>query len=136
MPTKDIEKRRAKWRRKYYSLKRRRPEKLKEKYIRSAKKIKQRNNTIHYRFIQYKNSAKKRNLKFDIDESFFIDNINGKCFYCGDNICGIGIDRIDNSIGYTKENICLCCKMCNRSKNKYTIDEFINMCKKVAKRFK
>ena len=36
-----------------------------------------------------------------------------------------GIDRLDNSVGYTKENCVPCYKMCNYAKNKFTMEEFL-----------
>lgn len=37
-----------------------------------------------------------------------------------------GIDRIDNSKGYTKENSITACKQCNISKSTYSQQDFIN----------
>jgi hypothetical protein len=35
-----------------------------------------------------------------------------------------GVDRIDNSIGYTKENCVPCCTICNWAKSNRGVDEF------------
>lgn len=39
------------------------------------------------------------------------------CFYCGKSLIetetGAGLDRIDNSKGYTFDNVLPCCRMCN-----------------------
>jgi hypothetical protein len=42
-----------------------------------------------------------------------------KCYYCnGDlNEMGIGLDRLDNTIGYLKNNVVPCCDKCNRLKH-------------------
>ena len=53
------------------------------------------------------------------------------CFYCGENEKRIGIDRIDNSIGYTKENSVSCCKICNYMKRTMTKEDFLNHIKKI-----
>ena len=55
------------------------------------------------------------------------------CKYCGDNIETIGLDRINNNIGYNKKNLVSCCSICNYAKRKMDKDKFINHCKKVAK---
>ena len=35
-----------------------------------------------------------------------------------------GIDRLDSSLGYTKDNIVTCCKICNYAKNKMKFEDF------------
>lgn len=69
----------------------------------------------------YKKRACNKKLEFDV---LMCD---AKCKYC--NFKGdIGIDRIDNSIGYISNNIVSCCKVCNVMKNKYSVDNFLNKC--------
>lgn len=53
-----------------------------------------------------------------------IDNILLKpCIYCGDTH-RIGCDRIDNTLGHTKNNVVPCCIECNTARNNYfTYDE-------------
>jgi 5-methylcytosine-specific restriction endonuclease McrA len=58
---------------------------------------------------------------------------NGTCHYCGNKIIGVGLDRIDSSIGYTIENCVPCCKDCNIMKNAKGYDEFIQKCKQIVK---
>lgn len=36
-----------------------------------------------------------------------------------------GVDRVDSSRGYDKENIVPCCKICNRSKSDMSESDFI-----------
>lgn len=59
------------------------------------------------------------------------------CFYCGNmgksvyrhsgcNFQYTGIDRLNNDLGYFKENCVSCCIICNRAKNKLTKEQFIN----------
>jgi len=48
------------------------------------------------------------------------------CEYCGKEInsTGVSLDRLDNSGGYTKDNVVPCCGPCNKIKNIYlTHDE-------------
>ena len=48
------------------------------------------------------------------------------CYYCGksfDQLSG-WLDRIDNNIGYKKDNILPCCKFCNKLRGEIlTVDE-------------
>ena len=90
-------------------------------------------NTVNGKYSQYKSGAKKRGLIFDISIQEFTVLITSLCYYCGCN--GGGIDRVDNSMGYIKDNSVPCCYVCNRMKFNYTIEEFINNCKNVAKNY-
>ena len=51
------------------------------------------------------------------------------CYYCG----GIpsGYDRVDNSIGYRRDNIVPCCGTCNMMKYTSSVKDFINQIKKI-----
>ena len=80
----------------------------------------------------YKRGARKRNLEFELTLEYFKENWNKKCKYCGSDIKGVGFDRVDNSKGYTIENIVNCCEMCNRMKLNYSEEDFINQCIKIA----
>jgi hypothetical protein len=79
--------------------------------------------------LQYKNNAKKRNLKFQLSNNQLKQLFCRPCFYCnsppittisGNRTNGSftynGIDRIDNNKGYTIDNCISCCKICNRAK--------------------
>lgn len=46
------------------------------------------------------------------------------CIYCGGDTNG-GLDRIDNTSGYSKENSAPCCRMCNYMKKNYTTEDFL-----------
>ena len=35
-----------------------------------------------------------------------------------------GVDRVDNSLGYIKENCVACCKICNNAKSTLSISEW------------
>lgn len=80
----------------------------------------------------YKRNARKRGLIFDIHKEKFVKLINGKCIYCGEEIAR-GIDRKDNSKGYTIKNCVSCCKICNLMKNAHSEKDFINKIKQIAK---
>jgi hypothetical protein len=89
-------------------------------------------------YARYKCAARKRNITFNISLEDFIEIAKQDCFYCGigakqeikdKNYNGIfihnGIDRINSSLGYSKENCVSCCKQCNFAKLDYTHEEFL-----------
>ena len=95
-------------------------------------------------FGNYKRNAIKRGYSFDIDISYFKTLIRRDCYYCGTppnqklhkNNCkeGLiynGIDRKDNSIGYTIENCVSCCKFCNLAKNRFNASELLDWIKRL-----
>lgn len=43
-----------------------------------------------------------------------------------------GIDRIDNALGYTLDNIVPCCRTCNFMKQTSNQKDFINKCKQIS----
>lgn len=91
----------------------------------------------------YKRNAKKANRKFLLPDEEFRELITSKCYYCGkkpsestDNysagvIAYNGLDRIDNSRGYTLDNVRPCCPMCNFIKNRNSEAEFLSMVKAI-----
>lgn len=88
------------------------------------------------RYSTYKYGAKIRNLFFSLTFEEFESFWSKPCYYCGDIIVGIGLDRKDSSLGYQKGNIVSCCSRCNYAKKNQTEAEFISMCKKVTEKFK
>jgi len=95
----------------------------------------------------YKSTAKRRNHDFDLSKEKFIELIHQNCYYCGvkpsncfkiyeDVFYYSGLDRVDSSKGYTKNNIVPCCKKCNRGKSDLSVDEFKNHALKMAKHLK
>ncbi len=45
-----------------------------------------------------------------------------------------GVDRVDSSRGYVKDNVVSCCKHCNLAKRDRTAEDFIKHCRKVVLR--
>ncbi len=93
----------------------------------------------------YKNGAADRELRFDLSDEEFWQLTSGDCYYCGTepkqlsrkgSVSGAytynGIDRKDNSIGYTMSNCVSCCKVCNFSKRTSSDIEFTQHCCKIA----
>jgi len=95
----------------------------------------------------YESNARKRNISFDISFEQFLDLAKQNCYYCGSapsnkyssranngDFIYQGIDRKDNTKGYTVENCVSCCKICNRAKDTMTYQEFIEWINKVHKK--
>ena len=96
----------------------------------------------------YKLGAKKRGYNFELTGEQFNAIILMNCYYCGSpplNKCKSkqlqqpdgpfmysGVDRFDNSKGYTVSNCVPSCAYCNRMKsNIMSGDDFINHCSKI-----
>lgn len=62
---------------------------------------------------------------------------NNRFFHTGNNGDYIynGLDRIENTKGYTIDNVVPCCIQCNRSKTDMTIKEFESWVQRVYKHF-
>lgn len=86
----------------------------------------------------YKRKAKSRNLVFDLTIDVFRLLTKQVCKYCGREPHRInkvnkrvgeyvynGVDRVDNSQGYTAENVVACCYDCNRMKHALGETEFL-----------
>lgn len=86
------------------------------------------------KFSQYKANAKRRNLDFSISFEFFEKTISSGCAYCGG--MGGGVDRWDNSLGYTETNSVPCCMVCNRMKLTWNPLEFLVHCNKIVENHK
>lgn len=88
-----------------------------------------------YRYKTYKEGALRRGYSFDITLEEFTTFWNTTCHYCNDPINGIGIDRKDNNIGYTYNNLISCCTQCNFMKHNISYNEFISRCFKIYNNF-
>ena len=90
----------------------------------NKEKIKILSHSIVSRYSTYRSSAKKRHLSFDLTLEDFEIFWNSQCSYCGEDINGIGIDRIDSNRGYTLENCVPCCAPCNYMKQSHSEQEW------------
>jgi hypothetical protein len=82
----------------------------------------------------YFTKAYKRGYEFTLTEEFFLETISSPCYYCGHFKEGeaVGIDRVNNSIGYVAENCVPCCEVCNRMKSFYHPAFFVEKAKHIA----
>lgn len=100
---------------------------------------------ISYR--QYRDNARHKQISFELSFEYFLELTKQDCHYCGSEPLNFkksngygsnggftynGIDRIDNTKGYTKENSITCCKICNFAKRNMFYDEFISWGKKLG----
>lgn len=94
----------------------------------------------------YKRGAEKRGYIFELKFEEFIKLIKQDCYYCGskpsqlfkkrearEGVIYNGIDRKDNSIGYTLNNVVPCCKFCNLAKSTYPAEELIEWIDKIKR---
>ena len=88
------------------------------------------------KFASYKANAKRRGHEFLLSFEQFMLMWRKPCFYCGSEIKTIGIDRVNNSVGYVSGNVVPCCKQCNVAKMDNDIFKYIEHCAKVVMHFK
>ncbi len=92
----------------------------------------------------YRGSARFRGYEFALSKAEAYQLFTSNCYYCGVEPLQIknhegsgdflhnGIDRFDNSLGYTAENSVSCCWLCNRGKSTLSAEEFVAWAKRVA----
>lgn len=90
-----------------------------------------RNKTPKSVFCAYRKGAKKRGMSFLLGIEYFVENWNSRCHYCGATINGIGVDRIDSSIGYQPDNVVICCTRCNFMKGSLSFEDFLAQCEMI-----
>ncbi len=98
----------------------------------------------------YKSHAKNRNIEFLLSKEEFRQLTKQNCHYCGEqpsqyvkggnksskNYIYNGVDRFNNTKGYTKDNCVSSCGKCNFAKFDYTYDEFTVWVKKICDHLK
>jgi len=97
-----------------------------------------------FRYI--KRNAEHRGKLFTLTFKDIIELCQRPCSYCGNphsnyqkgtkyqKIYFNGLDRVDNTKGYTKSNVVPCCKYCNRAKGDMTLQDFKKWIQSVSKR--
>ena len=99
---------------------------------------------FHRVWNNYRTSAKKRGFALELSKEEVRHITSQSCFYCGiKNSSGMattngiykhlynGIDRIDNTEGYTLKNSRPCCYICNQAKSSRTESEFFSWIKDI-----
>ena len=83
----------------------------------------------------YKRNANDHSREFFITLEEFCAMIKRTCTFCGrtpEAANGMGMDRTDNTLGYTTENCTPCCYLCNWMKNRFSVAEFLTHAKRVV----
>jgi hypothetical protein len=114
--------------------------------------------TITCEYLMYKNNAKQRNWGV-LQKSDWLKIVMQPCYYCGETdtrnratmesylrtrgkslkpeevklyeVKMNGIDRVDSLRGYVLNNMVPCCGVCNRMKNNFSNDVFMDKIKKI-----
>jgi len=99
-------------------------------------------------YANYKSQAKKHSKEFKLSKEDFKTLVNSDCYYCGEIPFLVrgnktmsmtkplnGIDRLDSSKGYVKDNVVSCCIICNRAKNTLSVEKFKNWLTKIYNNF-
>lgn len=74
------------------------------------------------RFGNGRRNAKVRGIAWELTFSQWFDLIKDSiCSYCKGSLptMGVGLDRVDNNLGYLPSNVVPCCQACNHLKGKY-----------------
>ena len=99
-------------------------------------------------FTNRRHSARKRGLEWALTKAQVRTFAGQRCHYCGIEPSSVshqpgpgadyvynGMDRVDNSRGYTIDNVVTCCVTCNKAKNTMTQGEFARWIVRVYQRF-
>lgn len=97
--------------------------------------IDSRDANVTFIYNRVKGNAKTRNIKWDLTINKFKLIAQDKCFYCNSlppKSPGFrdrspfyhGLDRVDNSLGYSVKNSVSCCSICNYAKHDLSIKDF------------
>lgn len=94
-----------------------------------------RTDNLYQRFKSWEHRAKQRNISFEISFQD-LKSLPLICYYTKKKLTlerylpnTISLDRIDNNVGYVKNNIVFCCSSINYMKQQMRYDEFIDSCK-------
>ena len=86
-------------------------------------------------FGHYRRGALSRGYSFELSLPEFLEVTQQPCYYCGAPPSNIqkgvvpfiysGVDRVDNNLGYTKDNIVPSCFHCNKMKGTHSQEDFL-----------
>ena len=94
----------------------------------------------------YRGDARKGKHEWQLEREYVRELIAQNCHYCGqppencfrrtksdkESYLYNGIDRVDNSQGYTRLNTVPCCPGCNSMKGKLSVSAFVARCWKIV----
>ena len=95
-----------------------------------------------YRLREWKRKARNRGIGWTVSDEY----LNSRpliCYYTGMELTltpnkfnTVSLDRIDSKKGYSQDNVVFCSADINRMKNKHQLEYFIDLCRKVAEKFR
>lgn len=106
----------------------------KKREIKSKSRLK-RERSIVRRVQAYRLRDKQKGLKNDLELNWVREFVKQPCIYCGDTE-DIGLDRIDNTKGHTKDNVVPCCYTCNTARSKNFTHEEMKILGKTIREIK
>ena len=138
--TRDIERLRDKSNKRYYEKKEGILEQQKEYYERRYDYIRDREtakaNTREGKYFKIVTNAEERKRIVEMTKDEIMNMTDLPCVYCGkETIDGVkrnGIDRMDNSVGYTLSNCMPCCEVCNYMKQSLDPHTFVERCSQIS----
>ena len=78
------------------------------------------NRTLYHRYLLLTYRARRKNLGEFVTFESYTEIVKDKpCYLCGKDLsdaAGVGLDRLDNRLGYISTNVAPCCKRCNMRK--------------------
>jgi len=96
----------------------------------------------------YRRSARKRGIPWRLTRQQFAELTQQECHYCGAAPSQVssgqryngqyeynGVDRKDNTKGYSPDNVVACCWHCNRMKGDLGYQEFLALIRTISQRF-
>lgn len=98
---------------------------------------------INRLYRNYKRAAISRGFTFELTLDEFKSFLNKPCYYCGNVLSNKikqgkkgelkynGIDRANNTIGYTISNCVACCNICNKMKMNLNEEIFLKQINKI-----
>lgn len=102
--------------------------------------------SYNHLYSTYRLRAEKKNCEFTLSDNHFKQLVKSNCHYCnispkqliGGKYCNgkfvyNGIDRIDSTKGYTKENCVACCGVCNKMKLDADLQSFLDQIEMIYK---
>ena len=88
---------------------------------------------LHRAYDRTRKAAKDRGYEFTLTKEEFIWLMKWSCFWCGGK--PTGIDRLENTEGYTMKNSVPSCKRCNVAKNDMDKDEWFEWVSRIAQKW-
>lgn len=103
---------------------------------------------INYCYKQIVSGAKSRGFRCSLTLEEFVLISSRDCYYCGvrphlrgrsnsnGKYKGHGLDRVNNELGYSINNVVSCCRRCNVAKATMTVNEFTKLVLDIFKNLK